>query len=229
MHSKKIRTALAGLLIISMAVWADDVSSWEQWSGLTVKKGTAILTLPGEASFTYPDGERGGYRFGLSFQHDGSANWRDYYGIRFEMLLPTDAVLEATATMENAPYKLNKGSTDVTDVFTADFGLQGQGWHTVTLPFESFNMPAARPFALETIKTFSLNAAFADGSTGKIKLRNLQLVKGDILALESPVRSASAQGGGQVVYAVEDRTPRVYPWMNEPGGVMVPSYGSTNS
>jgi hypothetical protein len=155
------------------------------------------------ASYTYPDGERGGYRAGLSFQNDSSANWRNYYGVRFEIFLPTDSVLSATATMENAPYKLNKGSTDVTDVFTADFGLQGEGWHTVTLPLHAFNMPAARPFALESIKTFSIEAAFADGEKGPIQIRNLKLVKADAIHLGSEIRSASAQGGEQVVYDLQ--------------------------
>jgi hypothetical protein len=179
------------------------VSALDQWSGVAVENGTALLTVPGEASFSYPDGERGGYRFGLSFQHDGSANWRNYFGVRFDVFLPTDAALRATATMENAPYKLNKGSTDVTDFFTADFGLQGEGWHTVTLPLDSFNMPAARPFALESIKTFSIAASFADGSDGEIKLRNLKLVKADTLFLESPIRSGSAKGGEQVSYELQ--------------------------
>jgi hypothetical protein len=30
----------------------------------------------------------------------------------------------------------------------------------------------------------------------------------------------------EIVYAVEDRTPRVYPWMNEPGGGMVPPWNT---
>ncbi len=158
------------------------------------------MQIPGAASYTYPDGERGGYRAGLSFVNDSSANWRNYYGIRFEVCLPTDAALSATAKLENAPYKLNKGSTDVTDTFTSSFGLQDKGWHTVTLSLESFNMPVARPFALESIKIFSLEAEFADGSKGEIQLRNLHLVKADVIYLDSKVRSASAKGGEQVVY-----------------------------
>ncbi|MDF7797941.1 hypothetical protein P4C99_00600 [Pontiellaceae bacterium B1224] len=156
--------------------------------------------VPGIAKYTYPDGERGGYRAGLSFVHDGSANWRELYGVRFDVYLPTDTTLKATASMENAPYKLNKGSTDVTDVFTLDFGLKGEGWHTVTLPLTSFNVQQARPFALESIKTFSIEAAFADGSQGEVQLRNLKLVKAERIHLESPIRSVSAKGGETVVY-----------------------------
>lgn len=189
-------------IIVSTALAHSGVSSFEDWNGLsqTAEAGVASMTLPGAASFTYPDGERGGYRYGLSFVNDSSANWRDMYGIRFDVLLPGDAILKATASMENAPYKLNKGSTDVTDVFTSKFGLQGEGWQTVTLPLKSFNVQAARPFALESIKTFSIEAAFADGRNGEIKLRNLKLVKAETIHLESEIRSASAKGGEQVVY-----------------------------
>lgn len=170
---------------------------------LSLDGGTTRLSVPGKTSYTYPDGERGGYRYGLSFVHDGSANWREMYGIRFDVLLPSDVVLKATATMENASYKLNKGSTDVTDVFTSNFGLQGEGWHTVTLPLKSFNVPGARPFALESVKTFSIQATFADGRDGEIKLRNLHLVKAAVVHLESTIRSASAMSGKEVVYALQ--------------------------
>lgn len=166
----------------------------------TLINETTTLSVPGSISHSYPDGPKGWHRAGLSFVHDGSANWRDHYGIRFDVYLPTDVPLQAIASIENAPYKLNKGSTDVTDTFTSTFAIQGKGWQTVTLPLKSFNVQTARPFALESVKTFSIDFAFTDGSEGDIKLRDLKLVKADILHLESEVRSASAPGGEQVAY-----------------------------
>ncbi|MDQ8183460.1 hypothetical protein [Pelagicoccus sp. SDUM812005] len=201
---KKLFCILIGLCCLGIvsAAARGGVSNLEDWDGLALEAdaGVASLALPGKASYTYPDGERGGYRYGLSFVNDSAANWRGFYGIRFDVYLPQHTVLKLRATIENAPYKLNKGSTDVTDVFTAEFGLQGEGWQTVTLPLESFNVPAARPFALESVKTFSLQASFADGSDGAIKLRKLKLVKADTLHFESEIRSASAEGGEQVEY-----------------------------
>ncbi|VGO15335.1 hypothetical protein PDESU_03918 [Pontiella desulfatans] len=189
-----------GCALMFFSVARGGVSCLEEWSGVSVKRGVARLAVPGEASFTYPDGERGWHRVGLSFVHDGSANWRDMHGIRFEVFLPADKALKAQATMQNAPYKLNKGSTDVVDTLSASFGLAGKGWHTVTLPLESFNLPRAKPFALESIKSFSIKAGFADGSEGELKLRNLQVVKADRINLESGIRSRSAKGGETVVY-----------------------------
>ncbi len=201
---KKRELVLIGILCFSiLSVFAESaVSDFETWDGLNLdtESGVATLLLPGSASYVYPDGERGGYRYGLSFVNDSSANWREQYGIRFEVYLPKDALLKATATIENAPYKLNKGSTNVTDVFTSDFGLKGEGWQTVTLPMNSFNVQAARPFALESVKTFSLAASLGDGRRAEIQLRNLKLVKAETLHLESEIRSASAEGGEQVVY-----------------------------
>ena len=33
--------------------------------------------------------------------------------------------------------------------------------------------------------------------------------------------------GGTLFYAVEDRIPRVYPWMNEPGGGIMPPWNTS--
>lgn len=200
---KRIAIFIGAICTFIAALSAEaSISKFEHWSGvrLDTEGGIASLALPGSTAYTYPDGERGGYRYGLSFANDSAANWRELYGIRFDVFLPRNALLKAKATIENAPYKLNKGSTNVTDVFTSEFGLQGEGWQTVTLPLKSFNVQAARPFALESVKTFSLAGSFADGSEGVIKLRNLKLVKADSLHMQSEIRSASGKGGEQVVY-----------------------------
>ncbi|VGO16545.1 hypothetical protein PDESU_05136 [Pontiella desulfatans] len=179
---------------------AEQLSNLRAWDGLS--KG-GKLELPGEASFTYPDGEKGWFRVGLALRHDGSGYWKNFYGVRFEVYLPGDAPLKGEAMVHTAARKVYGGSEDVVDTYSAAFGLVGKGWHTVTVPLKSFNLEQSMPVMLETIKTFAVKAEFSDGSKGTIKLRHPRLIKGDLLALESEVRSASAQGGKDAVYALK--------------------------
>ncbi|MDF7807750.1 heparinase II/III family protein [Pontiellaceae bacterium B12219] len=178
---------------------AEQLSNLKAWEGLS-RGGN--LPMPGKASFTYPDGEKGWYRAGLAHRHDGSGYWRNFYGVRFDIYLPNNTPLKGEAIVETAARKVYGGSEDVVDVYSSAFGLVGKGWHTVTIPLKSFNLEQSMPVMFETIKTFAVAAEFADGSKGKIKLRNPHLVKGDILALESNIRSASAKGGEEVVYTL---------------------------
>ncbi|MDF7798589.1 hypothetical protein P4C99_03895 [Pontiellaceae bacterium B1224] len=174
-----------------------DLSSWE---GLSDE---GKLPTPGKASFTYPDGEKGWYFVGLATRHDGSGYWKNFYGVRFEIYLPSPSPLKAEAFIDTAARRVYGGSKEVVNTYTSAFGLVGEGWHTVTIPLKSFSLEQSMPNMLETIKTFGVTAAFADGSNGEIQLRNPQLIRGDILALESDVRSASAKGGEDVVYTLQ--------------------------
>jgi hypothetical protein len=191
-------------LFANSANWEKDateqLSDVSAWQGLSED---AMLALPGQASFTYPDGEKGWFRVGEALRHDGSGYWRNFYGVRFEIYLPGNTPLKGEAIVHAAARKVYGGSEDVVDSYKAAFGLVGKGWHTVTVPLKSFNLAQSMPVMFETVKTFAVKAEFADGSTGKIQLRNPHLVKGDILALESEIRSASAKGGEDVVYALK--------------------------
>ncbi len=179
---------------------AEQLADLSAWQGVSAD-GT--VALPGGALFTYPDGEKGWYAAGLAWRHDGSGYWKNFYGVRFEVCLPSDTPLKGEAVVETAARRVYGGSEEVVNAYSSAFGLVGKGWHTVTIPLASFSLEQSMPNMLETIKTFAVNAAFADGSAGGIKLRNPQLIKGDTLALESEVRSASAKGGGDAVYSLE--------------------------
>ncbi len=197
------RLLLISLLWVSAVVRAD-FSDLTQWDGLdkVSRKGTASFALPGTVSYTYPDGEKGFYNIGFGTAHDGSGNWYGNYGVRFELYLPNDKPLIAAAELEIVPRKVNGGSEDVIDTFSSDFRVAGKGWHTVTVPFDSFNLQR-RLALLETIKTFRLKAALADGSKAKVKLENPRVVKADIVSLDSKIRSISAKGGETVTYTLE--------------------------
>ncbi|MDF7823613.1 hypothetical protein P4B35_06270 [Pontiellaceae bacterium B12227] len=179
---------------------AEQLANLANWDGF-YKDGQ--LLVPGKASFTYPDGEKGWFRAGLAHRHDGSGYWKNFYGVRFDLFLVGRVPFKGEAFIETAPRKVYGGSEDVVDTYTSAFGLVGEGWHTVTIPLKSFNLEQSMPNMLETIKTFGIKAVNADGSDDMISLRNPQLIRGDILALESEIRSASAKGGEDVVYTLK--------------------------
>jgi hypothetical protein len=189
--------------LVSRVLFADfsDLGDWKGLSSETDVKA-AELSLPGEASYTYPDGEKGWHRVGFGTEHDGSGNWYGQYGVRFELYLPSATPLEGEAELEIVPRRVNGGSEDVIDCFSAMFSLVGEGWHTVMIPLEAFDVER-RVVLFETIKTFRLKAAFADGSTGDVQVRNPHLIKADIVSLESDVRSAPGKGGEVVSYALK--------------------------
>ncbi len=191
------------MLCLAPFSWAD-FTDLSEWNGIerVSRKGEASLTLPCEVSYTYPDGEKGWHRVGMATEHDGSGNWYGQHGVRFELYLPNDKPLKAEAMLEIVPRTVNGGSEDVIDTYSSKLSMVGKGWHTVTVPLDSFDFQRRTVF-LETIKTFKLNVAFADGSREKVKLRNPHLVKADMISLESAVRSRSAKGGEVISYLLE--------------------------
>jgi hypothetical protein len=189
------------LLLITGLLFAQhtfsDLSNLDEWSGLSAGR----LSVTGAASYRYPDGERGHYRKGFRFEHDGSGNWVDQYGIRFELKVPSDELLNLTASIEIAPFK--QGREMIVDRFTAKTGVIGEGWHTVTIPISAFDYEKDRPFVLEIVKEFSLAAEFADGRKADVELKNPRLVKADVIALECDVRSKPGKAGETVSYTME--------------------------
>ncbi|MEN8662513.1 MAG: hypothetical protein ABF330_08490 [Lentimonas sp.] len=183
---------------------ATPILSLEQWSGVSIQAvadnslQTASFDTSKPISFTYPDGEKGWHRVGLASAHDGSSYWRDQYGVRVDLHNPSDTNLNVTATIFTAPTL--KGREPVVSEFTSKISFAGKGWHTVTIPIASFDYEKARPFVLEAIKTFQIQAYLADGSPAELQIRNPHLVEADSVSLKSKVRSKSAKGGESVTY-----------------------------
>ena len=103
---------------------SDQLADVQGWEGLGAD---ATLAVPGEASFTYPDGEKGWYRVGEATAHDGSGYWRDRYGVRFDLHLPSDVPLTAEAIMKTAARRVYGGSEMVVNTLVSPFGLVGEG------------------------------------------------------------------------------------------------------
>src|SRR5690349_15675512 len=74
----------------------------EGWIGVEYTNDGVVLDACTEAVFRFPDGPRGWYKHGLRVEHDGSADWRDFYGLRFEVYLEAESAIQLEATMISA-------------------------------------------------------------------------------------------------------------------------------
>ena len=182
-----------------------DLSSPARWKGITIDNqksqadgGVATMAVPGVAEFTYPDDEKGWHRVGMASVHNGSSDWRRMYGIRFEVQLKEDSLLNLDLSLSTVPTR--QGSKYLVDTISVKTGLRGQGWHEVIMPLEAFDYHKDRLSILYAIKKLSIRAEFADAQKGKILIKNIRLVKAPIVSLESTIQSKSAKGGDSVIY-----------------------------
>src|ERR1700748_3181567 len=74
------------LLLTPAVLFANNLpAAWEilsenkftGWTGLKPVPDGAVLTLPGQAIFQYPEDKKGWYSFGFDERNDGTHDWRD--------------------------------------------------------------------------------------------------------------------------------------------------------
>ncbi|HEU5103252.1 MAG TPA: hypothetical protein VFU22_29730, partial [Roseiflexaceae bacterium] len=164
----------------------------EGWTGVDHTDDGAALRLPGDTSFRLPDGSRGWYKHGLRIEHDGNADWRDFYGLRFEVYLEAESAIQLEATVTSAQ----------PESVTASVTIAGAGWHTVTLPWSAFAFEQARTAFLKFVKELRLHTASTTGGAERVLLRNVVAVRGEVLALVCDVRGKTAASGESVTYHV---------------------------
>src|SRR3984957_13205891 len=97
----------------------------------------AILNAPGESAFLLPAGPRGFYKHGFRIENDGTIDLKPYWGVRCDVQLPDAREAELTisvdAAVSNGPDK----------IAPAVVRLAGRGWHTILLPWSSFQFEQA--------------------------------------------------------------------------------------
>jgi len=202
-----MRNALALLFLFGpslLLAQMPPIGAWEElggqafshWSGLEAKEGVAQTKAAGEAVFRYPDGPKGSYNHGFRRENDSAQDWRGFYGIQFDVKLDQAAVglLQARFVPYGVP--VDQGST-------ASIVLAGDGWHTVTLPWDAFSFNQVRTGLLQSVKEFHLRVTTADGKdTETFALKNVRLIKGAVLALSTPIAGKATVANGRVDYEV---------------------------
>jgi len=180
----------AGAAEVSAPVATLGGPGFEHWTGLTVGRadGVAELLPDTTAVFRVPDGPRGWFKHGFRLENDGTADWRGYVGLRFEVKTQSTAptrikVVLATPADANADREV-----------TAEVMLSGAEWQQVTLPWSCFAFEQARVSFLKWIKEVQLSAS------APLELRNVAAVRADGIALAASVGGKSAPPGGEVEY-----------------------------
>ncbi len=166
------------------------------WTGLDEAK-----RFEGDAVYRHPDGARGWYQHGFRTLHDGSGDWRDYWGLQLDVVLIDEQPVTLDCTLSLPPQPARDG---LLPSVKATVQLQGKGEHRISLPWSAFDFPQAQPGFLHFIKQVALHGS------GPITLRAARVVKAETIALEAAIRGQSVAAGKSAQYtaALSNCTPQ---------------------
>ncbi|MDW7691180.1 hypothetical protein R9C00_19490 [Flammeovirgaceae bacterium SG7u.111] len=172
---------------------------FSDWSGISkVKKGIAHANSGDTISYTYSNQSRI-YFPKISRNYFGdAADWTNYEGIAFDIYLKpnTKAELSVMLKVDTLDY------LELNPVSTAKVGLVGQGWQSVYIPWDMFDIDAGQKWGtLFAIKHVQLTLNFATNST--FQIRNFYATKGQSVGLQSSIQGKSSDAGTSVTYEVE--------------------------
>jgi hypothetical protein len=182
------------------------LQGWNSSSEVTQAHGQGIdgkdcASFPsnGEAIFAYPAGKMGWYKHGFRPENDGTCDWRDYYGLQFDIKLPDDRLVRLMTTIRipDQPVRLDY----VTETHSETV-LAGKGWHHVTLPWSAFDFQQAQPAFLKFVRELNLRIVRGDEAGPPCLLQNASLIRAPLVALDCEVRGKSAAPGKEIQYEV---------------------------
>lgn len=182
----------------------EKVGAWknlelEDWKGAEHKSGELSLTSSARLIYEVPDGGKKWYLRGLMEEYDGVIDARQWYGIQLDLYLENDQVFEAITTI-SIPKQI--GRHNLPDSSKATLRIQGKGWHNINIPFSSFDYNRGQFYFLKFLKKISLSGSYLNAKKDKFLLKNIKLVKGNPLKLESEVRSKAGLPGSTIKYEV---------------------------
>ncbi len=171
------------------------------WTGFPAEPKSAgsssvhWLSSSRPAIYTAPKGPKGWNSIGLTSANDSSINCVPYYGMRFDLLIPSG---QPTAMRFVVHIPDQAGRIDMLPFATAQMIVGGSGWQTVTIPWTAFDNPVAQSSFLKFISTIEISTA----SAKPVEIRNIGLTRGDVIHLDCAMQSAPAQPNGTVRYTV---------------------------
>ncbi len=185
---------------LSQAQLRMDVGSpdFSDWTGISkAKKGVATIQSGDVISYTYENMNRRYSGMMRPFFGD-AADWYDYAGISLEVYLEKDSSAEIAVTFKTDPVD----HSELNPASTAKMLMNGSGWQELYLPWELFEINVGQlGNTLQAVKTLEITASSAKNK--KLKIRKIELLKGEQVALESAVQGRAAKAGGSVAYELE--------------------------
>ncbi len=170
-------------------------SDFSDWSGVSsVKKGVATL-LSGEAAvYTYPEGKN--EQKGFSTSYHGS-DWSRFEGVALELFLKTDGATQVDLTFGVAP----ENREELEPLVWAKVSVASKGWNKIYIPWSHFSLRGGQRGTLNGVKELKIVATSKDNK--ELQIRNVELKKGETIALTAPIRGRAADAGESVIYELE--------------------------
>lgn len=171
---------------------------FSDWSGISEVAGNEASFQSGDTlSYVYSGQNRVYPNLKREFKGD-AADWYGYAGISFEILLNEPTTSDVVVTFKADPVdhmELNPAST-------AKALVSGEGWQTVYLSWDLFELNIGQQGnALQGVKELEITVDSAENK--KLKIRNVQITKGEKLALQSTIQGRSLKAGDTVEYELK--------------------------
>lgn len=163
-----------------------DLTKLTDWTGLQLTGTDATLAVPGQAIFHYPDTATG----------STVGHWHSWYGVRFDVRLNDDRRVNLDVILRTPD-----AAKDHLEM-TAHAVVAGAGWHTVTLPWTSFDSPQVVSGLLDNIQEVSIAARCEDQKPATIALRNAQVIRAESVWLRAEQLGQSVKAGDTAQYTV---------------------------
>ncbi|MGJ8641095.1 MAG: hypothetical protein ACSHYA_17020 [Opitutaceae bacterium] len=184
---------------LSHAQLSKDIGSADlsDWSGVAkVADNAAVITSGNAISYTYSNQNRVYPGLMRDFFGD-AADWYDYAGVTLDIYLEKDSTAQLSVAMKVDPLDFQ----NLNPISTATLQLAGQGWQQVYIPWKLFDIDMGQlGNKLQAIKELEITATSSDQAT--LKIRDVEVTKGEVLALDSTIQGKSNSAGESVVYEV---------------------------
>ncbi|HUB27444.1 MAG TPA: hypothetical protein VL992_18605 [Tepidisphaeraceae bacterium] len=153
------------------------------------------FSAPSSVVYQYPAGARGWFKHGFRVENDSTRDWRDWYGLQFDVRSSNDTPFDLTATISIPPQPVRM---DYVPKTTATVAIAGAGWHRVTLPWSAFDFPQAEPALLKFVSQIRISAS----GGGQIAVTNAHLIRARQISLDCDIRGKACDGDQRIQYIV---------------------------
>ncbi len=177
---------------LRQAIGSDNMSEWK--GAKSVKAGVATISSGDDITFAYPKGENSAKGF-RTYYH--GCDWSLYKGVSFEIYQEKES-----DTKVEIEFRVAEENVDVLEpINSATVNIHAAGWSRVFIPWENFSLVKGQRGTLQGVKYVTINAT-SEGNK-KLQIKDIDLVKGDLISLSAPIQGDAADAGGVVKYELE--------------------------
>ncbi|EOR93927.1 hypothetical protein ADIARSV_2920 [Arcticibacter svalbardensis MN12-7] len=170
---------------------------FSDWQGISkVSKNEAVFNSGETIQYRYPEGKT--YNTGFRKFYGNASNWNIYKGLSFEVYLKSATSAKIDISLKVA----EEDADDLNPISKATVQIQGKGWQSVYVPWEILDTNKGQvEGTLQGIKELNIVANVANSS--KLKIRNVNITKGQCISLSAPIQGKSVVAGGKLSYEFE--------------------------